>query len=129
MKCTFALVATILAAAVSAAPAIASRDTVPTISVAVTNDQTGASAIATVPGDGIARNLTDLFRDSAIDQNGAIMATSAQLVKFTESTRCFFQNVNWIINMNGKDLTYADIDGQAHSATPINMNGFNLQCV
>ncbi|KAF2472703.1 uncharacterized protein BDR25DRAFT_283232 [Lindgomyces ingoldianus] len=129
MKFTLALVATIFASAISAAPALSSRDTVPEITISVTNDQTGASATATVPGDGIARNLPDLFRGSAIDQNGAIIGTSAQLIKSTYTTRCFFQNFNWIINLNGKDQTYADLDGQKDSAIPIYLNGFNLQCV
>ncbi|KAF2177324.1 hypothetical protein K469DRAFT_508273, partial [Zopfia rhizophila CBS 207.26] len=111
------------------APAISSRDTLPSITISVTNDQTGASAAVTVPGDGIAHKIPDLFRGSAIDQNGAIIGTSAQLIKFSEKTHCFFQNVDWIINLNGKDLTYADLDGQKEVAIPVYLNGFNLQCV
>ncbi|KAF2260323.1 hypothetical protein CC78DRAFT_536494 [Lojkania enalia] len=128
MKFTLALFTAVFASAISAAPAV-SHETLPSITISVINDLTGASAQATVPGDGIARMLPDLFRGTAIDQNGAIVATSAQLIKFSPDTRCFFQNVNWIINLNGKDLTFADLDGNKDVAIPTYMNGFNLQCV
>lgn len=129
MKFTPALTTALLIAFTTAAPTLAPRETVPTITIAVTNDLTGLSATATVPGDGIARNIPDLFRGSAIDNNGAIIATSAQLVKFEDKTRCFFQNVNWIINLNGRDATFVDLDGDREVASPVYLNGFNLQCV
>lgn len=129
MKFTLAIFATIFASAISAAPATSPRDTVPSIIISVANDLTGANAAVPVPGDGIARNIPDLFRGTAIDRNGAFMATSAQLTKFSEKTRCFFQNVNWIINLNGKDKTYADLDGNKDVAKPVDLKGFNLQCV
>ena len=128
MQFTLALVAAIFASAISAAPALEARNAVPSITVSITNDQTGAHASATVPGDGIARNLTDLFGGSAIDQHGAIVGTSAQLIKFTDNTKCFFQNVNWIINFDGRK-TFVGLDGNKDAALPVYLNGFNLQCV
>jgi len=128
MQFTLALVAAIFASSITAAPALEARNAVPSITVSITNDQTGASASATVPGDGIARNLTDLFGGSAIDQHGAIVGTSAQLTKFSDNTKCFFQNVNWIINFDGRK-TFADLDGNKDIALPVYLNGFNLQCV
>jgi hypothetical protein len=128
MQFTLALVAAIFASGITAAPALEARNAVPSITVSITNDQTGASASATVRGDGIARNLTDLFGGSAIDQHGAIVGTSAQLTKFSDNTKCFFQNVNWIINFDGKK-TFVDLDGNKDVALPVYLNGFNLQCV
>ncbi|KAF2251312.1 hypothetical protein BU26DRAFT_518004 [Trematosphaeria pertusa] len=129
MQFTLALAAAIFASAISAAPAMQSRDTVyPLIKVSVMNDQTGRFATVEIPGDGHAHALPDLFRDSPIDQDGAIMATSAQLISYTPLTHCFFQNVNDIINMYGKGQNYVDLDGQAGVAAPRNMNAFNLQC-
>ncbi|KAH7113252.1 hypothetical protein B0J11DRAFT_562232 [Dendryphion nanum] len=129
MQFTIALAATLFVSAINAVPISGSSDTIPNITISLINDRTGANAQATVRGDGLARNIPDLFRGTAIDQNGQYLATSAQLIGFTEHTRCFFQNYNWIINLNGKDLTYVDIDGDKTKATPINMDGFNLQCV
>jgi hypothetical protein len=128
MQLTIALCATILASAISAAPALASRETVPSVTISITNDQTGANAAVTIPSDGRAVNITDLFPGTAIDQNGAIIGTSAQIIKFTEKTHCFFQNYNWIINLNGKDQTFADLDGNKDVVIPVYLNGFNLQC-
>ncbi|KAF2441925.1 hypothetical protein P171DRAFT_475322 [Karstenula rhodostoma CBS 690.94] len=98
------------------------------ITVSVTNDLTGAHASATVPSDGLARNLTSLFRGSAIDDHGAIVGTSAQLTQFTDRTRCFFQNYNHIIDLNGRGKTFVDLDGDKSKAVPVYLNGFNLQC-
>jgi hypothetical protein len=128
MQFTLAIVAAIFASSITAAPTLEARNAVPSITVSITNDQTGASASATVPGDGIARNLTDLFGGSAIDQHGAIVGTSAQLTKFSDNTKCFFQNVNCIINFDGRK-TFADLDGNKDIALPVYLNGFNLQCV
>ncbi|KAF2799733.1 hypothetical protein K505DRAFT_332313 [Melanomma pulvis-pyrius CBS 109.77] len=129
MKFTPALTTALLIALTTAAPALPPRETIPTITIAVTNDLTGLSATATVPGDGIARNIPDLFHGTPIDNNGAFIATSAQLVHFEDKTRCFFQNVNWIINLNGRDATFVDLDGDRAVASPVYLNGFNLQCV
>ncbi|KAH8723126.1 hypothetical protein GQ44DRAFT_711005 [Phaeosphaeriaceae sp. PMI808] len=128
MQLTIALCATMLATAISAAPALAAREAVPFVTLSITNDRTGASAAVTVPSDGHARNIIDLFPGTAIDQHGAIVGTSAQLIKFSEKTHCFLQNYNWIINLYGKGQTYADLDGNKDYAIPTYLNGFNLQC-
>jgi hypothetical protein len=128
MQLTIALCATILASAISAAPSISSRETIPLVTVSITDDLTGANAAVTVLSDGFARNLTSLFPGTAIDQQGAIVGTSAQLIKFTPKTHCFFQNYNDIIQFNGKDKTFVDLDRNTNQAIPVYLNGFNLQC-
>ncbi|KAF1995333.1 hypothetical protein P154DRAFT_526382 [Amniculicola lignicola CBS 123094] len=128
MQLTIALVATIFASAISAAPAMAPRDNYPTVRVSLYNDQTGHMATASVLSDGMANMLTDLFRGSAIDDNGHIKVTSAQLVQSTQKTRCFFQNYNDIINMSGADNPFVDLDGNPAAALVRDMSGFNLQC-
>ena len=130
MKFTIPLGATIFATTIYAVPAskFSTRNSAPHVTLSVTNDLTGASASITVPTDGKARMIPDLFRGTAVDQNGAIVATSAQLIAFKADTHCFFQNVNWIINLYGKDKTYVDLDDVTNIAMPINMNEFNLQC-
>lgn len=98
------------------------------ITVSIANDLTGAHASATVLSDGLARNLTTLFGGSAIDNHGAIVGTSAQLTQSNDMTRCFFQNYNHIIDMNGREKSFVDLDGDRSKAIPVYLNGFNLQC-
>ncbi|EDU46354.1 hypothetical protein PtrSN002B_004094 [Pyrenophora tritici-repentis] len=128
MQLTIALCATILASAIKAAPSLLPRETFPLVTVSITDDLTGANAAVTVLSDGLARNLTTFFQGTAIDQQGAIFGTSAQLINFTPKTHCFFQNYNHIIQFNGKDKTFVDLDRNADQAIPIQLNGFNLQC-
>lgn len=125
MQFTLALYTALAASVAAAAPTSPSFHQ---ITVSISNDITGAHASATVPSDGMARNLTTLFSGSAIDQHGAIIGTSAQLTQFTDGTRCFFQNVNTIINLNGRELSFVDLDGNRSKALPVYLNGFNLQC-
>jgi hypothetical protein len=93
MQLTSALCVTILAPAISAAPTIASRDVFPLVAIPIANDLRGANAAATVLSDGLARNLTDLFRGTAIDRQGAIFGTSVQFINFTPKKQCFFLEV------------------------------------
>ncbi|KAI8935060.1 hypothetical protein NX059_007658 [Plenodomus lindquistii] len=128
MHLIIALCATIVAPAISAAATPASREAFPLVTVSIANDLTGANAAVTVFSDGLARNLIDLFSNTTIDQHGVIFGTSVQLIKFTPKTHCFFQNYNDIIQFGGEDKTYVDLDGNTGKATPVNLNGFNLQC-
>lgn len=129
MQFTILSITAILAALTSAAPApIGLPNPFREITVVVSNDFTGASAPATVLNDGRARNLTDLFRNSAIDRNGVIVGMSAMLTKFTDGTLCFFQNYNEIIDMNGRDKSWVNLDGDSTKAIERDLNGFNLQC-
>jgi hypothetical protein len=129
MQFTTALLTTIISTAAIAAPTNTVRN-VPSLTFQLTNDLTGAHASATTLGDGLSRNLTDLFAGSAIaDKNtGSIKATSAQLTHgFSDATRCFFQNVNDVINFDGRH-TWVDLDGVS-GAGEKEMRGFNVQCV
>ncbi|KAF2679075.1 hypothetical protein K458DRAFT_119832 [Lentithecium fluviatile CBS 122367] len=130
MKFTIALIAGIFSTAAVAAPAMEARETYKSLTFRITNDLTGRNAAATVLTDGMARNLIDLFRGSAIqNEYGAIIGTSVDLTGgFTDATRCFFQDGNTVINFNGK-ATHADLDGNPAIALPVYMNNFNIQCV
>ncbi|PVH92304.1 hypothetical protein DM02DRAFT_620020 [Periconia macrospinosa] len=128
MQLTLALVAALFSTAISAAPAVAARNGAPTLRFQVSNDRTGRFATGYTATDGIARNLIDIFKGSPIDENGTIYGTSVMLTGgFNDNTRCFFQNGNTVINFNGRQ-TFADLDGDNTKATPIALNGFNIQC-
>jgi hypothetical protein len=131
MQFTVVLLTTLFSTAAIAAPTTThTARTTPSLTFQLTNDLTGAHASATTLGDGLARNLTDLFAGSAIvdKTTGSIKATSAQLTHgFSDATRCFFQYGNDIINFDGRH-TWVDLDGVA-GAKEKEMKGFNVQCV
>ncbi|KAL5400509.1 hypothetical protein PMIN06_012191 [Paraphaeosphaeria minitans] len=127
MQLTLISITAILAIVTNAAPA-PTPEPFHEITVQIANDLTGSHASTTVLSDGLARNLTDLFGGSAIDNHGAIFGTSAMLTQFTDGTRCFFQNYNHIIDMNGREKSYVVLDGDRSKAIPVYLNGFNLQC-
>ena len=129
MKTTFAALS-ILAASTLAAPAApAARQTIfPKISVSVINDQSGASAVATVVADGTVFPILTLFGGSAIDIYGTVTASSAQLVAFVDNVFCSFNKDDLIIPINGRNFVFADLDGNKHVAAPIDINDFTFQC-
>src|ERR1700712_440730 len=91
MKTTFAALSLLAVSALAAPPAPPARQTIfPKIAVSVINDQTGASAVATVVADGTVFHLLTLFGGSAIDIHGVITASSAQLVAFVDNVFCSF---------------------------------------
>ncbi|KAH7381529.1 hypothetical protein BKA66DRAFT_549819 [Pyrenochaeta sp. MPI-SDFR-AT-0127] len=128
MKFTIAIASTVLAFAtgISAIPS-----PIPQITIRIFNDQTGANAEATVPADGLPRNIPDLFRGTAIDSRGDIIGTSAQLTKFSDSTKCTLTNLNipnWVIELDGRAKNFVDLDGDRSRPIPIWLGGFTFQC-
>lgn len=128
MKFTIAIASAILAFAsgISAVPS-----PIPQITIRIFNDQTGVNAEATVPADGVPRNIPDLFHGSAIDSSGSIVGTSAQLTQFLDSTKCTLQNLNihdWVIELDGRAKNFVDLDGDRSKAVPVYLGGFTFQC-
>jgi hypothetical protein len=101
------------------------------ITIRIFNDQTGANAEASVPADGVPRNIPDLFRGKAIDSNGDIFGTSAQLVQFSDSSKCSLTNLNvrdWAFELDGRARNFVDLDEDVSKAERVWLNGFTLQC-
>jgi hypothetical protein len=126
MQFTTILASTILAFAsgITAAP------TDNTVTVRITNDQSGANAAATVIADNVPRPITSLFAGTAIANNGFV-ATSAQLTKFTDGAKCKLVNTNswgWTIELDGRAKNFADLDGDKTKAIPTWIGGFTFQC-
>jgi hypothetical protein len=95
------------------------------------NDQTGANAEASIPADGIPHSVSDLFRGKAVDNKGSILGTSAQLVKFSDSTKCSLVNLNvrdWVFELDGRARNFVDLDEDTSKAIPVWLNGFTFQC-
>lgn len=61
---------------------------VQTVSVQLSNDQSGANDNADVAADGRLWSIQSLWRHSPVDMNGFVTATSAQLTRFQQTTHC-----------------------------------------
>lgn len=110
------------------AVAFAAPSHLPQISISVINDVTGKNAIATISADGRFQNVSDLFKNSAIDEQGRILASSAQLVGFVENVFCSFNNEDIIIPLNN-EVTFAGLGRNPASALSLTLlNNFQLQC-
>lgn len=126
MQFSIALASTILAFAtgITALPQVGTNQ----VTLAISNDQSGARGAATVPADGVARRVTDLFRGTAIDKAGTIVGSSAQLTQFKDNTKCKLVNGGWVIELDGRSKNFVDLDGVSGVAIPISLNGFTFQC-
>jgi hypothetical protein len=122
MKSTFAAVLAVCAAAASAAP------TYPTVTVQFSNDQTGANANVPVITDGTPYAVSTLFAGTAVDINGRIIATSAQLTQFVQGTFCVVKAGDTVIGNLNTDKTFADLDGNPNAAIPTDLTGTVLIC-
>ncbi|KAE8366445.1 hypothetical protein BDV27DRAFT_125303 [Aspergillus caelatus] len=68
--------------------AMATPRDVQTVSVQLSNDQSGANDNADVAADGRLWSIQSLWRHSSVDMNGFVTATSAQLTSFQQTTHC-----------------------------------------
>ncbi|CAE7001756.1 hypothetical protein CFE70_001203 [Pyrenophora teres f. teres 0-1] len=132
MQFTSTIISTILALAASST-AIPTSVPIPTITLKIYNDMTGASATASIPADGVPHFISDLFRGSAISSaSGDILGTSAQLTGFQDLTKCQLVNLNipgWTIDLDGRAKNFVDLDGDVTKPIPTWLNGFTFHCV
>ncbi|KAF2822475.1 hypothetical protein CC86DRAFT_301047 [Ophiobolus disseminans] len=127
MQFTTILASTVLAFAsgISAIPAPFSQ-----VTLRIFNDQTGINSDATVPADNAPRYLSDLFRGTPIG-NAGLVATSAQLTQFSDSTKCKLVDQtgkNWVIELDGRAKNFVDLDGDVTKPIPVYIAGFTFQC-
>lgn len=59
-----------------------------TATLQLANDQSGASASAIIPVDGVKRPVQELWGNTDVAHNGLVFASSAQLTDFQETTVC-----------------------------------------
>ena len=74
----------------------------PYITLSVINDLTGYNAQATIPADRTNFPLIELFRNSSININSYILATSAQLVQFARRVSCLLNRDNIEVPLNSR---------------------------
>lgn len=126
MQFTIALASTILAFAtgITALPQSGSN----TVTLAISNDQSGAQGSVTVVADGVPRSVATLFAGSPIAAGNTIIGTSARLTKFTDNTKCKFVQGSWVIEIDGRSKNFVELDGVPGKAVPVSLNGFSFTC-
>jgi hypothetical protein len=100
----------------------------PTVTIQLSNDQSGTSAAASIHADGMQHSIRALFTDSVVDimdENGhpSIFATSSQLTSFTQGVSCIFTDgANEIGRLNSQ-ATFLQFERAAQM-----LNGALLEC-
>ncbi|RAL15791.1 uncharacterized protein BO97DRAFT_403062 [Aspergillus homomorphus CBS 101889] len=129
MKSFTTIIASLLIAAVSAAPApvdIESRAS--TVTVSLANDQTGANAGVAIPGDGVSRGIQTLYGGTSVGSGGRVLASSAQLTNFPQWASCIIVNNGATIAYLNPQQTYADLDRDPSAVKPVDLSGGSITC-
>ncbi|CAG8069844.1 unnamed protein product [Penicillium olsonii] len=126
MKFTFSAIASLLAVAVSAAPLEARQ--VPTVAVTLSNDQSGASAPVSFPADNAVRSIPALYGSTSVGAGGVVKASSAFLNIAPTNINCVIVNNGATIATLTNNKSFADLDGNAGQATPVDLSGATIQC-
>lgn len=116
----------LLAASVSAAP-IQSRQP-QRVTVALSNDQTGAYAGKTFPADNTDKRIQELFGSTSVGGGGHVQATSAQLTAFPENINCLIKKSGLTVATLTAEETYVDLDGNPSTAIPVDLSHDTINC-
>lgn len=120
------LFSSLFVASISASP-IESRQP-RLVTVALSNDQTGAYAGKTLPADGTDRSVQELFGLTSVDANGHVQATSVQLTAFPENISCLIRNDGVTVAALTAQRTYVDLDGNPSAAIPVDLSDGIINC-
>ncbi|OQE35163.1 hypothetical protein PENCOP_c014G00983 [Penicillium coprophilum] len=126
MKFSIAAIASLMAVTVSATPLEVRQSN--QVTVALSNDQSGAYAGVTFPADDTDRSIFALFGGTSVGAGGTVKATAAQLTSFAQSINCIITNNGATIGTLTAQKTYLDLDGSSHAAIPINLNHARIHC-
>jgi hypothetical protein len=122
MKPTLAVVSALLATAITAAPVTT------TVTVQLANDFTGANADVPIIANGSPNAIATLFAGTSIDNDGQILATSAQLTQFVTGTSCVIEAGATVIGTLNTDQMFADLDATPNVDVPIDVTGDVIIC-
>ncbi|KAK6515953.1 hypothetical protein TWF281_004544 [Arthrobotrys megalospora] len=125
MKSTIAIIFSVFATAIIAAPA---GTTFPSVTVSLANDLSGANGHATIEANGQDRSISQLFKNTPVGTNGHVVASSAQLTNFPQGVFCIIKKGDAPIGILNFRRTFADLDGNPHTAIPQNLDGAILNC-
>ncbi|KAL5358581.1 hypothetical protein BJX96DRAFT_45217 [Aspergillus floccosus] len=116
-----------LLAGTSWAAAIDARQT-QQVTVALSNDRSGAYAGVSIPADGTDKSISALYGGTSVGASGSVLATSAQLAAFPPTIKCVIVNGGATIATLTAQKTYADLDGNPAVANPVNLSNGVLRC-
>ena len=105
----------------------AAQPSPPTVTLQLANDISGRNANKVITAAGNRYALSSLFAGTAVDNNGQIEASSAQLVAFPNHVQCAIFK-DRLISVLTQDHTYADLDGDSSKLTVVNLNGAYIEC-
>ncbi|KAE8355682.1 hypothetical protein BDV28DRAFT_145870 [Aspergillus coremiiformis] len=126
MKTTFAVIVSLLAASISAAPLDARGPS--QVTLALSNDQTGANAGVTFAADGTDRSIKTLYGSTSVGTSGSVLASSAQLTAFPQTISCVIKNNGAQITTLTAQNTFVDLNGNPASNAPINLDNGTVNC-
>ncbi|KAE8387063.1 hypothetical protein BDV23DRAFT_162039 [Aspergillus alliaceus] len=126
MKANFAVIIAFLTASISAAP-LEVRD-VAQVTLALSNDQSGAYAGVTFLADGNDRSIKGLYGGTSVGASGNVLASSAQLTLFPQTINCVIKNNGVLIGTLTAQHTYLDLNGDPASNAPVNLNNGVVNC-
>ncbi|KAJ5528411.1 hypothetical protein N7527_001804 [Penicillium freii] len=126
MKFNIAAIVPLMAVAISASPLEVRQSNL--VTVALSNDQSGAHAGVTFQADDTDKSIFSLFSGTTVGAGGTVKATAAQLTNFAPSINCVITNNGATIGALTAQQTYLDLDGSSHAAIPINLNNAEIHC-
>ncbi|KAJ5457414.1 hypothetical protein N7475_008802 [Penicillium sp. IBT 31633x] len=126
MKFAYSIIVPFLAITISATPLEVRQSN--SVTMALSNDQSGAYAGVALPADGTDRTIPSLFGSTSVGAGGIVKATAAQLTAFPQSINCVITNNGATIATLTAQRTYVDLDGNPNTAVPINLNNAKINC-
>ncbi|KAJ5757280.1 uncharacterized protein N7511_007462 [Penicillium nucicola] len=126
MKFTFAAIVPFMAIFAAASPIEARAWS--QVTVALSNDQSGAYSGVAFLADGTDKSILSLFGSTSVGNGGIVKANAAQLTAFPQSISCVIKNNGAVIGTLTAQHTYADIDGNPNAVVPINLNNAQVNC-
>ncbi|KAJ5105096.1 hypothetical protein NUU61_002443 [Penicillium alfredii] len=126
MKATTIALCSLLVVSASAAPLDAHHEH--KVTVALSNDHSGAYTGVTIPADHTDRSITSLFGETAVGSEGTVYASSAQLTAFPQTISCVLARYGTPIATLTAQHTFADLDGNPGASTPVNLHDAVINC-
>ena len=119
-------ICSLLVASVAAAP-LEARDA-PSVTFALSNDNSGAYAGVPFAADGTDKTISSLFGATSVASNGQVWATSAQLTAFPQTINCVLKNNGATLTTFTASHTYFDLDGNPSAAIPVDLTAAVINC-
>lgn len=98
------------------------------VTVALSNDRTGAYAGETFLADNTDMCVQELFGSTAVSTDGQVQATAAQLTAYPQKISCSLRKSGIMIASLTTRHTYADLDWNPNIAVPVNLSNATISC-